>query len=309
MNDWTQTTAWLYAWAMERLPLLLDLSIRLGFILLLAWVLRMLARRAINLVYTALRNRAESNEDIKRIDTLVRVGRYAASAVIVVLAAGLALSVLGVSVAPLLATAGVAGIAIGFGAQSLVKDLFSGFFVLLENQIRVGDVVSIAGHSGVVEEVTLRYVRLRDYEGNVHFVPNGEITTVTSLSRGFAHAVIDVGIHYRERVDDIFALMKDVAAGLRTDETLGPKILEDLEIAGIESWADSAVTLRARFKVLPLAQWEIRREYLRRLKAAFDERGHEIPYPQVTLSFARETEEVLVDQVAGRLAPKARAPA
>ncbi len=308
MSDWTQTTAWLYAWAMERLPLLLDLSIRLGFILLLAWVLRMLARRAINLVYTALRNRADSNEDIKRIDTLVRVGRYAASAVIVVLAAGLALSVLGVSVAPLLATAGVAGIAIGFGAQSLVKDLFSGCFVLLENQIRVGDVVSIAGHSVIVEEVTLRYVRLRDYEGNVHFVPNGEITTVTSLSRGFAHAVIDVGVHYRERVDDIFELMKEVAAGLRQDETLGPKILEDLEIAGIESWADSAVTLRARFKVLPLAQWEIRREYLRRLKAAFDERGHEIPYPQVTLSFARETEAVLVDQVAGRLAPKALAP-
>lgn len=207
------------------------------------------------------------------------------------------------SVAPLLATAGVAGIAIGFGAQSLVKDLFAGFFVLLENQIRVGDVVSIAGRDGVVEEVTLRYVRLRDYEGSVHFVPNGEITTVTSRSREFAHAVMDVGIHYRERIEDIFEVMKEVAAGLRSDEKLGPKILGDLDIAGVESWNDSTVTLRARLKVIALAQWEVRREFLRRLKTEFDARGLEIPYPQVTLSFARDTDKGLADRVAGRLPP------
>lgn len=304
MNEWAQGTAWLYAWAIERLPLMLDVSIRLGLILLLAWVLCMAARRTINMVYVALKDRTDSNEDIKRLNTLVRVARYAASVIVFIIASGLVLSVLGVSVAPLLATAGVAGIAIGFGAQSLVKDLFAGFFVLLENQIRVGDVVSIAGQDGVVEEVTLRYVRLRDYEGNVHFVPNGEITTVTSRSREFAHAVIDVGIHYRERVDDIFEVMKEVAAGLRSDETLGPKILDDLDIAGVQSWDNSTVTLRARLKVVALAQWEVKREFLRRLKTEFDARGHEIPYPQVTLSFARETEKVLIDQVAGRLASR-----
>jgi small-conductance mechanosensitive channel len=304
MAEWTQWTTWFYGWAMERLPLLLDLSIRLGFILLLAWGLRLAARRAINLVYAALKNRTDCIEDVKRIDTLVRVARYAASVVVFVIAGGLVLSVIGVSVAPLLATAGVAGIAIGFGAQSLVKDLFAGFFVLLENQIRVGDVVSIAGHDGAVEEVTLRYVRLRDYEGNVHFVPNGEITTVTSRSREFAHAVLDVGVHYRERVDDIFEVMKEVAAGLREDEQLGPKILGDLDIAGVQSWDDSTVTLRARLKVVALAQWEVKREFMRRLKAEFDARGHEIPYPQITLSFARETEKALIDQMSSRLAPR-----
>lgn len=300
MTDWAQASAWLYTWALERLPLLLDLSIRLFFILALAWALRFVARRAIRLVHGTLRKRTDSIEDIKRIDTLVRVARYAASAVIIVLAAGLALSVLGISVAPLLATAGVAGIAIGFGAQSLVKDLFSGFFVLLENQIRVGDVVSIAGRDGAVEEVTLRYVRLRDYAGDVHFVPNGEITVVTSRSREFAHAVLDIGVHYREDVNTMFDLMKAVAAGMREDERYAGKILDDLEVAGVQEWEASSVTLRARIKTVPLAQWEIRREFLRRLKARFDADGHEIPYPQVTLSLARENEATLIEQ-AGRL--------
>lgn len=303
MTDWAHASTWLYTWAMERLPLLLDLSIRLGFILAIAWVLRLIARRAIRLIHATLRNRTESLEDIKRIDTLVRVARYAASAIIFILAAGLALSVLGISVAPLLATAGVAGIAIGFGAQTLVKDLFSGFFVLLENQIRVGDVVSIAGRDGAVEEVTLRYVRLRDYAGDVHFVPNGEITVVTSRSREFAHAVLDVGVHYRDDVDDMFELMRAVAAEMREDTNYAPKILDDLEIAGVQDWNASAVTLRARIKTLPLAQWEVRREFLRRLKARFDAAGHEIPYPQVTLSLARETEAVLTDHAARLLTP------
>ncbi|MBV5287233.1 MAG: mechanosensitive ion channel family protein [Methyloversatilis discipulorum] len=303
MTDWAHASTWLYTWASERLPLLLDLSIRLAFILVLACVLRFVARRAIRLIHATLRNRTDSIEDIKRIDTLVRVARYAASVVIFILAGGLALSVLGISVAPLLATAGVAGIAIGFGAQTLVKDLFSGFFVLLENQIRVGDVVSIAGRDGAVEEVTLRYVRLRDYAGDVHFVPNGEITVVTSRSREFAHAVLDVGVHYRDDVDDMFALMTAVAAEMREDKDYALKILDDLEIAGVQDWNASAVTLRARIKTLPLAQWEVRREFLRRLKARFDAAGHEIPYPQVTLSLARETEAVLTDHAARLLTP------
>jgi small conductance mechanosensitive channel len=304
MTDWSHASTWLYAWIMERLPLLLDLAIRLAFILVLAWVLRFIARRTIRLIHATLRNRTDSIEDIKRIDTLVRVARYAASAVIFILAAGLALSVLGISVAPLLATAGVAGIAIGFGAQTLVKDLFSGFFVLLENQIRVGDVVNIAGRDGAVEEVTLRYVRLRDYAGDVHFVPNGEITVVTSRSREFAHAVLDIGVHYRDNVDDLFELMKAVAAEMRADENYAHKILDDLEIAGLQEWGASAVTLRARIKTLPLAQWEIRREFLRRLKARFDAAGYEIPYPQMTLSLARETEATLSRQADRPMAPR-----
>lgn len=292
MNDWTQTAAWLYAWAGERLPQVLDLTVKLFLILLLAWALQQAARRSIRLIHETLRRRTDCGEDIKRIDTLVRVARYAASVAILVLAGGIALSTLGISVAPLLATAGVAGIAIGFGAQSLVKDLFSGLFVLLENQIRVGDIVDIAGHSGVVEEVTLRYVRLRDYEGNVHFVPNGEITTVTSRSREFANAVIDVRMAPTDRVADICAIMFDVAKALREDEYFGPRIIGDLEMAGVNEWLESALVVRARMRVQPMSQWEVRREFLRRVKEAYDERGQTLPLPHLTLRFADGGEPV-----------------
>ncbi|HET9701726.1 MAG TPA: mechanosensitive ion channel family protein, partial [Burkholderiales bacterium] len=132
-------------------------------------------------------------------------------------------------------------------------------------------------------DVTLRYVRLRDYDGNVHFVPNGTITTVTNKSRGFAQSVIDVGVAYREDLDECLGVMREVGAEMRRDPAWAGRILDDLEVAGVERWADSAVLLRARFKVLPLEQWNIRREFLRRLKRAFDERGIEIPYPHLTV--------------------------
>jgi small conductance mechanosensitive channel len=204
--------------------------------------------------------------------------------VVVTLVAGmLVLGELGVSVAPILGAAGVVGIAVGFGAQSLVKDYFTGFFILLENQIRQGDVVQIADKAGLVEEITLRYVRLRDYDGNVHYVPNGLVTTVTNMSRGFAHSVIDVGIAYREDVDEAFEVMRAVAREMRADAAFGPRLLDEIEIAGVEKWADSAVILRCRFKVAPLEQWNVRREFLRRLKRAFDAHGIEIPFPHLTV--------------------------
>lgn len=185
------------------------------------------------------------------------------------------------SIAPVIGAAGVVGVALGFGAQSLVKDYFTGFFLLLENQIRIGDVVEAGGKSGVVEELTLRYLRLRDYDGNVHYVPNGSISTVTNMSLGFAYAVIDAGVGYGEDLDRVMQVMRDVGAQLRRDPAFAPKILDEIEIAGVESWAQSSVLLRCRFRVSRLEQWSVRREYLRRLKMAFDERGIEIPFPHV----------------------------
>ena len=202
---------------------------------------------------------------------------------ITLVAGMLVLHELGLSIAPLLAAAGVAGIAIGFGAQSLVKDYFTGVIMLLVDQARVGDVVEIGGKSGLVEAVTLRYMRLRDYDGNVHYVPNGAITTVTNRSRGFAYAVIEVGIAYRENVDEAFEVMRRVGRALREDAELGPRTLDDLEIAGVDRWADSAVILRCRMKTLPLQQWGVRRAFLKQLKQAFDEAGIEIPFPHMTV--------------------------
>jgi moderate conductance mechanosensitive channel len=151
---------------------------------------------------------------------------------------------------------------------------------------RQGDVVKLGEHSGLVEEVTLRYVQLRDYDGHVHFVPNGRIGAVVNLSRGHAQAVIDGGVAYRENLDRVMALLQQVAEELREDEAFRARILADFELAGVERWDDSAVMLRGRFQVAPLAQWDVRREYLRRLKAAFDQHGIEIPFPQLTLHAA-----------------------
>lgn len=258
-------------------------SVRIVLILLLAWVVLTLVRKLIRTFRTRMHQRSLDLEAIKRVDTLCRAFRYIASVVVFIVAGMLILSALGISIAPILATAGVAGIAIGFAAQSLVKDYFNGFVMLWENQIRVGDVVNIASIGGLVEEVTLRYVRLRDYEGSVHFVPNGAITTVTNMSREFAQSVMDIGVAYRENVDEVYAVMRETARELRADPDFGARILDDLEIAGVERWADSAVVIRCRFKVLPLEQWAVRREFLRRLKAAFDRHGIEIPYPHLTV--------------------------
>jgi len=268
----------------EGLKLAATQAARIAIILLIAWVLQALAARLIRVFRAYMARRVTGPDEAARIDTLARVFRNAAAVLIVLVAGMLILGELGISVAPILATAGVAGIAIGFGAQSLIKDYFNGFFLLLDDQVRQGDVVEIAGKGGLVEEVTLRYVRLRDLDGHVHYVPNGEIKLVTNRTRGYATPVVDVPIAYDADADKALAVMREIAAGLRADPDWSARIVEDLELIGMERWADSSVVLRARFKVVPpIQQWNVKREYLRRLKKAFDERGIEIPFPQLTL--------------------------
>lgn len=252
-------------------------------ILLMAWVALIVANRGIRKLRQIIEQRSDNPDNQNRIRTLGRVFRHIANVAISLVAGMLVLSELGISIAPILATAGVAGIALGFGAQSLIKDYFNGIFLLVEDQLRQGDVVAIADKGGLVEEITLRYVRLRDYDGNVHFVPNGAIGTVTNRSRDFAYAVIDAGVAYRENVDAALEIMRHVGDALCADAAFGARILDPIEIVGVENWADSAVILRCRLRVRPLEQWNVRREFLRRLKHAFDERGIEIPFPHLTL--------------------------
>jgi small conductance mechanosensitive channel len=263
-----------------------DLSLtllRIGLILVIARVMLALSRRVIPMLRKQLQKHTQDPEQHKRLETLGRVLRYIAAVVITLVAVMLVLSELGISIAPILASAGIAGLAIGFGAQSLVKDYFTGFFLLLENQVHQGDVVEVAGLGGLVEEVTLRYIRLRDYEGSVHFIPNGSITTVTNRSRGYAYALLDIGVAYRENIEAVFDVIRQVAAEMRADDTLGPLILDDLDLAGVDAWADSAVTIRFRIKVQPLQQWTVKRAFLLRLKQEFDRLGIEIPFPHLTL--------------------------
>jgi moderate conductance mechanosensitive channel len=257
--------------------------LRVVGIVVVAWVASAALQRAIRSFRERVASRMDDSESVKRAETLGRVFRYLASVVVWLVCGMLVLSEIGISVAPILGAAGVAGLAIGFGAQSLVKDYFNGFFLLLENQIRQGDVVKLGDHAGLVEEVTLRFVRLRDYDGYVHFVPNGEIRTVVNLSRDYAQAVVDIGVAYGENIDRVIGVMLTVAQALREDKAFAAMILDKFELAGVERWDDSAVIIRGRFRVAPLQQWSVRREYLKRLKDAFDEHGIEIPFPQMTL--------------------------
>lgn len=252
-------------------------------VLVLAWFAWQVCSRLIGLARQRMVARSASTDAAKRVETMTQVFRYAAAVSVLVIASMLVLDQLGISIAPLIATAGVAGIAIGFGVQSLVKDYFTGVVLLIEDQIRNGDVIEAAGKAGLVEQMTLRYVRVRDYNGHVHFIPNGLISTVTNLSREYAYAVIDAGIAYGADIDRAFGIIREVASGMRSDPDFASRIRDDLEIAGVERWEDSAVVLRARIKVAPLEQWNVKREFLRRLKYAFDSAGIEIPYPHLTV--------------------------
>lgn len=258
-------------------------GVRIVLIIAGTLVAQTVANRLIRTFRERIAARMKGAEEVRRAETLGRVVRYLATVVIGLVGGVLVLAECGVSVAPILGAAGVVGLAIGFGAQSLVKDYFTGIFLLIENQIIKGDVVQVADKSGLVEDMTLRYVQLRDYDGNVHFVPNGLISTVTNMSRGYAYAVVDVAIAYREEIDAALAVMRSVAAGLAAAPGFADRILTEFEIAGVERWDESAIVLRGRFKVIPLEQWNVRREYLRRLKGAFDAAGIEIPFPHVTL--------------------------
>jgi small-conductance mechanosensitive channel len=258
-------------------------GVRIIFIIAGSWFLTKILQRLVRSLRMRIAGRLNGVDAQRRAETLGRVVRYIVAMVIGALALMMVLAEVGVSLAPILGAAGVVGLAIGFGAQSLVKDYFNGFFILFEDQIRTGDVVKVAGIGGLVEDITLRHVRLRDYDGYVHFIPNNLISSVTNMGRQFAQSVIDVGVAYREDIDEVFEVMREVGAELRVDEKFAPRILDDLEIAGVERWDDSAVVLRCRFKVAALAQWDVRREYLRRLKGAFDQRGIEIPFPHLTI--------------------------
>ena len=226
--------------------------------------------------------RAKRTETLKStINSLVNVVLFSVALVIV-------LGQLGIAIGPILAAAGVLGLAVGFGAQSLVRDVINGFFILLDDQIRVGDVVQIAGTGGLVEKVTLRLVVLRDLAGNVHFVRNGSIDVVTNMTKDYSRYVFDIGVAYREDVDDVISVIRSVDEELRADPAFGESILEPIEILGLDEFADSAIIIKARTKTRPIKQWEIGREFNRRLKRAFDQRGIEIPFPHVTLYMGQD---------------------
>jgi small-conductance mechanosensitive channel len=197
-----------------------------------------------------------------------------------------------VPIGPLLAGVSVVGLAVSFGAQSLVKDVINGTFILLEGQFGIGDVVRIGEASGLVERVTLRTTMLRDAEGVLHIIPNGEIKMVSNLTKNWSRAVIDVGIAYREDVDRVISVLRDLTDEFQNDEQWSPLLLEPPEVLGVNQLGDSSVVIRTQVKTLPLKQWEVARELRRRIKKKFDDEGIEIPFPQVTMNWGEPPAEV-----------------
>ena len=262
-----------------------------GLRVLLIIVLTFIALRVAKFVSTRLLTFSLKTDDIefkKRVDTLSSIIQNILFIAITFVAAIIVLGELGVEIGPVLAAAGIVGLAVGFGAQNLVQDVISGFFILLEDQIRVGDVVQIGDKGGVVEKVTLRTVILRDLSGNVHFIRNGQIQVVTNMTKEYGRYVFDIGVAYKEDVDHVIEVIKRVDEEMRNHPDFKDDILEPIEILGLDQFADSAVIIKARVKTKPIKQWGVAREFNRLLKKRFDEEGIEIPFPHVTLYIGQD---------------------
>jgi len=265
----------------------------IGIILLILaanLLVRVLSARFIRLI-ARTSSHVTIQERENRIQTLISVFRSSATLTVLAVGAVMILEACGVPIGPLLGGAAILGLAIAFGAQRLIGDFFHGFVILLENQYQVNDVIQVAGVSGQVERITLRVTVLRDLEGCVHFVPNGEIKAVTNMTHGWSRALFEIGIAYKEDVDRVMELLMELARELQQDAKFGPMILEEPEMLGLDAMADSAIVIKFRLKTRPLQQWNIKRELLRRIKRRFDELGIEIPFPHRTVYLRHEDQE------------------
>jgi small-conductance mechanosensitive channel len=262
-----------------------EVVLRSGFRVLGVWVLAWFALRVVNLTAHKIEKSVDDGDDSvttlreKRGRTIAQLLRSVGRVVIVTIGILLTFNVF-INIAPVLAGAGILGLAISFGAQSLVRDFISGFFILLENQFAVGDVIEAAGKSGVVEKMTLRVVVLRDLEGTMHVIPNGQITVVSNKTRGWARAVVDISVPYTEDVDRALSVVRDEAAQFSTDKTWGLQLDGPVEVPGVESMTDSSLSIRTLLKTQPGSQWNVAREFRRRLINRFTKESIESPFQQ-----------------------------
>jgi len=262
---------------------LLTSGIRIIVVILLTWIALKLTRKFIKHFLNFLTRQKDDVEFQKRTQTLGTILRYIIIITTLSIASITVLRELGINIGPILAAAGIVGLAVGFGAQSLVKDVISGFFIILEDQIRVGDVVEVGGKSGIVENINLKTTKLRDVAGNVHYVPNGLIQVVTNMTKEYSRYVFDIGVAYKEDVDRVIEVIKGIDEEMRNDPEFKDDIIEPIEILGLDQFASSSIIIKARTTTIPIKQWRVGREFNRRIKKRFDELGIEIPFPHITL--------------------------
>ena len=279
LKTWLEQADW---------QMVLETALRVTLTLLLGWIVlvviqKLLVRTERRLKRKYVEDGEPPSESAKRAETLLRLVRQGARLAVWTTLLLVVLKELGVEIGPILAGAGIVGLAVGFGAQNLVRDILSGFFFILENQIRVGDVAVINGTGGSVEEINFRTIVLRDLEGTTHIFPHGTVTTLSNKTRGWSGYVFDVGVAYKEDPDRVCEVLRGVFQELRQDPAIGPAIVEEPEIFGVDKFADSAVVIKGRIKTKPVRQWLVGREFLRRVKLAFDREGIEIPFPHRTV--------------------------
>ncbi|EPR37653.1 MscS Mechanosensitive ion channel [Desulfovibrio sp. X2] len=275
----------------------LGTGLRVLLVLLLVWITLKIGRRVLEALFARI-SRHQDVEYAKRIDTLHSITAFSFKAGLLAIGGFVILGQLGINLGPILAAAGILGLAVGFGAQTLVQDVISGFFLLVEDQVRVGDVIQVGDKGGLVESITLRLIVLRDLAGNVHYIRNGKVDIVTNMTKDYSRYVFDIGVAYKEDVDRVIEVVKGIDEEMREDPQYKFLILEPLEVLGLDRFDDSAVVVRARTKTLPIQQWTVAREFNRRMKKRFDELGIDIPFPHRTLYFG--------DGQAERLRPPAK---
>ena len=277
--------------------LLIKTGLRVAVILLFAWIAskllkKILRRLELKLSEDSAQAGEPPSESQKRIETIVRLTKQAVMLILWLTVGLMILIEFGIEIGPVIASAGIVGLAVGFGAQNLVRDFISGFFIILENQVRVGDVAIINGTGGLVEKINFRTVVLRDLSGVVHIFSNGTINTISNVTNEWSAYVFEIGVAYKENTDKVLEVMREVGNELCADEKFGELILEEIEFFGVDKFADSAVVIKGRIKTRPIRQWEVGREFLRRIKLAFDEHGIEIPFPHMSLYFGEDSKPI-----------------
>lgn len=273
-------------------------------VVVVGWIAIRAARKLLRKLEGVLIRHGESDDALarmsteKRVRTLTGVLKTVATIGIWAMVIVTALNEVGVNIGPILAGVGIAGLAVGFGAQNLVRDVISGFFLILENQVRVGDVAVVNGTGGLVETITFRTITLRDLTGTLHVFPHGSITTLANQTADWSAAVLDIGVAYHTDLDRAMTVIKDVHLQMSSDGAFSSKIIEPIEVFGVDSFGPNEIVIKARMKAVPREQWNVAREFRRRLKAAFDQHGIEIPFPQRTVHIQTMPVQALPSQSA-----------
>lgn len=280
---------------------LLSTGIQIGITLvigvLLTWLVGFLIKRALGRTEAA--ETPEAIDRAKRLKTVLGALRVLAGIVIWVLVGITVLGQLGIAIGPILAALGVVGLAVGFGAQSLVKDFLAGIFLIVENQFRVGDIVRIGDASGVVEALNLRITQLRSVNGHLYTIPNGEIKMVENMTMKWSRAIVKIGVAYRSNIERVIEALHKAIEDLKSDETIGPYLIDTPQIKAIDDFAASSLDVALWIKTMPAKQWDTGRMARRYIKKRFDEAGIEIPFPQVTLSLGPQEAELLASSKKG----------